>query len=419
MDGSIIIKPEERLLFLPFEREQTAIREMRSIFDQVRNSGAKTRAAYLRAFRETHHRYGSLHEIEIGPKSFWHLVFESSRRAEYDIRRVQHNFIRPEMWPSVSVPNLISAHLGPIRLLEIATGEASDDMEESMRWGAMRKLSVAHQYALVDLAYPADRIGRDIFEIERALKPRINSGELVTLHVTARRNPKDDFRVTKQSIVLHTDKDKAVERASQIDHRGQIVHAVYDLRCRVCHANGITYLVYTEPRGKDSLSTVLKLTRKPRDEWLKDQCAWRDVVVAIIDGGKTRLASRQDAGSYLKLCLDRLWKYPLAGKQDEETGGSHPDYWGLKVLGRFHRALDDDPSVIFSGRVEHQITTLRDWLVAQTATDELNHFVRRGSQLIKHLLPHWFPQVKWEDPEIREDHFAHWRQGVRPSMHEI
>ena len=185
--------------------------------------------------------------------------------------------------------------------------------------------------------------------------------------------------------------------------------------------NNVTYLVYTEPRGKSSLSTVLKLSRKSRNDWLKDQCAWRDVLVAVIEEGKMRLANRDDAKYYQVFCLDVLWRSPLFAEPEDRPDDEYRsgDYWGLKVLGRFHRRLDDDPEVIFSGRVEHQITTLRDWLVAQTATDELNHLVRRGFQLADHLLPDWFPQINWEAEDVREDHIAYWRQGVMPPLHEI
>jgi hypothetical protein len=191
--------------------------------------------------------------------------------------------------------------------------------------------------------------------------------------------------------------------------------------CRVAEVGQSTYIVYADPRRKRMFATVLKLER---GRSLSDRRGWKYVVVGVEQRGKLRVATREDAETFLSHTQNVLWKHPLVPHKDSTAPNPHRDatYWDCKIIGTYHKKHQGR---IIAGPAEQLVTTVQDDLNASYARSRVNHELYRAEQIDDYLCELWFPHsgiryqehanfrsphygVDWSSPQAQE-RLTHWR----------
>jgi hypothetical protein len=145
--------------------------------------------------------------------------------------------------------------------------------------------------------------------------------------------------------------------------------------------------VQTDSRPKPRISGVIKIERGGR---LTDRRALKHIVVAVMERGMLRPAVRTDVERVVEIARAKLWNSPL--REEPDVSGtnvySHPDYWALKIVGRFETVHDER---LIAASVEHQLTNIENDINAEFANDALGHRGYRQKVVREFILPRWFP----------------------------
>jgi hypothetical protein len=289
----------------------------------------------------------------------------------------------------------------PDQLIRMYDGERfhSDYRADALgRFEITRKLTIASQIMCIAAADPYERVTSDLTRIN-ILAGRRLFGERkcpVLIGFVLDKRPGRHNRLDRNHEVrVSLDTSQPFVWPSHVPGRQRVYV------CRVIDDAGRLYFVQTDSRPKPRISGVIKIERGGR---LSDRRALKHILVAVQEQGILRPANREDVERVVELARMQLWIPPL--REESDVSGlnvhSHPDYWALKIVGRFESVHEER---LIAASVEHQVTSIENDINAEFATDALGHKGYRQKVVREFILPQWFPEplygISWTDASVQ------------------
>jgi hypothetical protein len=447
MDESMfesVYRPADALMFMSFKREMESVDRLWHAYVRRRKRGAKKKTAFYHAWKSVH-RSGEDVLPSLGASRFWDLIIGRTDYSQLYADTLVNEYAHPFRKKLLAF-NGAANRVDPVKLLELwrSTRHRTDKLGRRACFEAQRNYIFGSQFSQIDIADPDQWISDDVVEIDelslKRLFVRDASQVVYTVYVL---NSNRHQRLVKSMVKVTLSEEEAKRWydewvASVPDH---YIVKMEERTCRIVTVKAkkrrperILY-VEDDDRRKRSFSRLRKYEHlastweeQHPDEGvahprISDSRGMLLTLVAISENGVLRLPTRAGALKLRGIAERRMWsKEPLsvqgmyarplrrAKSEPRLYRDSNPDYWDAKIIG-LYRWRDDDRYVEVP--VEQKFTTLQDRINEENATDDLNHGVRRGNQILR-LLTSYFPLdiygVDWESQEVKDRLRQYWEE---------
>ncbi|MFA5946475.1 MAG: hypothetical protein WC813_00435 [Patescibacteria group bacterium] len=446
-DGSEIestFRPSDALRFLSFQRELESIERLWAAYKRHRKRGAKMKSAFYHAWK-TVHRSGEDALPSLGARDFWSLIVGRTDYSQLYADTIVSEYAHP-FRKKLRAHNGAANRVSPVKLLQlwIRTRDRVDRLGRLACFEAKRNYVFGSQFSQIQIADPDQWISDDVVAIDELSLNRLfvrdASQDVYTVFVLDTRKYN---RLVKSKVRVTLSYDEAKRWFDEWTAVAPTHHLVKmeERTCRVVRVKAKKnrperlYYVEDDDRRKRSFSRLRKYEHlastweeahpeegvaHPR---INDSRGMLLTVVSIHEGDELRLPTRSCALALKRIAKRRMWsKAPLSVLSEQarplrrlkDAEGTHrdsnPDYWDAKIIGNY-RWKDDDRFV--EVLVEQKFTTLQDRINEENATDDLNHGVRRGKQILR-LLKSYFPveiySVDWDSQAVQDRLLRYWEE---------
>lgn len=381
-----LFHPDKALVFHSLPEQFRIVAEMGQVYRDLCAKGVPIRDALYFAYVQTHRNtYGI--STAIGGREFYRRMTEYLRTAMDIIESVIDRHLRPFDERLVAHPTIENC-LDPIQMLQMAThnpGSHASTLDRRKHFEAVRQLGIALQLFAVESVDDESWVAQDLTVIEQISWDRVfTTGESVQHWVLVELDPDRGHRASK--IVLFGNQKKCTRARKRLRSRG-IPHEELMLECLIAPVGSRKFVVHVINRRKRLFSTLLKLER---GRSTTDRRGWKYIVVGVHSRSGLNIATRTQAAEFRDHTREKLWIPPLVevNQPASKKPYRHGTYWDVKVTGYLNRE-DNGRSV--AGSAEQLVTTITDHVDSISATDALNHTLRRHSQVFDCIGPLWFP----------------------------
>lgn len=421
-----VFRPADVMNFRRLADELKLQKGLVRIFNKARRKGATTSGAFRYAWVRVHQIDESVISVP-GPDDFRDLFLQALAETDEYLEFLVERFLN-EQRPALRSQNKSANQLDPVGLMihwrEMA--EQRHVLGQQAEFEARRNFAIASQIVLFKLVDPDKSISKDVVMLEDLSQERLFADNSETLYSVFRLNVLkhsrliEDPRITKSLTEAQVWAEEL--RAASASHQRVVVEKY---TCRVIKDNGrLVYVELEDPR-KRLYSRISKYERIGMTIKAGRRIVARDArrgaytEVAVEENGVLRIATRADAHQLFDYLCIMMWEEePLAIVEvrlpEDSRGGPNrnEDYWDIKLYGRIRRK-DPDGDRVTESFVEQQVTNLLDAINEKYATDNLNHGIRRGEQLMLIVDQYWpfdIYGVPWESEDLRKTLVRSWKE---------
>jgi len=414
-----LFHPEKFLIFRPLPEQMIVLEEMYRIYHRQIDRGFVPEEAFYESYVRTHQtEYGIA--TSVGHIEFHRRMSEYLRMAMNMVESVISDYLKP-FKRSLAAHNMVANCLDPIQMLIMAgsdPGPKASSLQKRLYFESRRQLGIGLQLFAIEEADNSLGVAEDLTQIDTLSREKLFlSGVSRDIWVVGLQDTHKEHQIV--CVLFFDDEETARRQMGPVPEH--ILPYGEAFMCRVAQVGHSTYIVYADPRRKRMFASVLKLER---GRSLSDRRGWKYVVVGVEQRGKLRVATREDAETFLSHTQNILWKYPLVPQENSTTPNPHRDitYWDCKVIGTYHK---QHQGRIIAGPAEQLVTTVQDDLNASYARSSVNHELYRAKQIDNYLCELWFPHsgtryqqhsnfrsphygVDWGSQQAQE-RLTHWR----------
>ncbi len=416
--------PAEVLQFLPIAREMELLDKILRLYEARRKKGAGIKGAFYHAWKRAHRTNDEIDLPSLGAEKFWDMFVEAIKLTDLYLEYLIGNYFFPKAL-SLRTYNTSANELDPVGLMYLwqKMEKRTDTLACQAAFEARRNFAIASQLFQLELVDPDGWISKDVIMLENLAANRLFAEDSATVYAVFRLNSSKQRRLIEEPRVTF-DKAEAERWANDLRAKSESHQRVVmsEFPCRIIKHNGFTQFVLSDDPRKRMFSRAMKHEREcigieSGYPVVKDSRRGLYVVAAVLEHGELRVPTREDALRLFAYVCEKLWgEAPLAIEhiRSEEESSKKPnrniDYWDVKLIGTISR---DEEDRIIRSFVEQKVTTLRDGINEAYATDNLNHGIRRGEQLLTHVNYYWDREifgVNWEDQEVRRELYEYWKE---------
>lgn len=421
-----VFRPADVMNFRRLADELKLQKGLVRIFNKARRKGATTSGAFRYAWVRVHQIDESVISVP-GPDDFRDLFLQALTETDEYLEFLVAEFLNDER-PALRSYNKSANQLDPVGLMihwrEMA--ERRHVLGHQGEFEARRNFAIASQILLFKLVDPDKSISKDVVMLEDLSQERLFADSSKTLYSVFRLNVLKHSRLIEEPRITanRAEAEAWAEELRAISASHQRV-VIEKYTCRVIKDNGRLIYVELEDPRKRLYSRISKYERigmtikAGRRIVVKDARRGAYTEVAVEENGVLRIATRDDARHLFDYICAMMWEEePLAiteirlPEDSQGTLNRHDDYWDIKLYGRIRRTEPDGDRVTESF-VEQQVTNLSDGINEKYATDNLNHGIRRGEQLMQIVGQYWPVDifgVQWEDEDLRKKLTRYWKE---------